>query len=199
MAYAIVHHMLLIRPDYLATLVKKNVNVADFSLAEKMTDLPEEHDLAGQWVDATHTRKFDDLCGGGGVMGRPTTICERNLIGVEDPYFGRMSVLIHEFGHTIQNLAMDTTTVAAVSAIYADAQAQGRFRQADGVSSSYMISNPSEFFAEASGNWFNAADPANPVNSPAQAGRKSLKNYDFKLYQILRGIYADDDWIYPRS
>jgi hypothetical protein len=196
--YEMILKMLSKRPDYLANLIQKGVRVSVFAVNEKMTDLPEDRDLAGVWIDAAHTRKYDDTCGGGAVPGRPTTVCESNLIGVQDPYYGRMSVFIHEFGHTIQNLGLDTATANAVLSAYADAQKSNLFTQADGVSTSYMMSNDMEFFAEGTGNWFNAADPTNPANSPEEQGRKFIASYDPEYYQILQGIYPDDSWVYPR-
>ena len=105
----------------------RKVRISIFAVSEKMTDLPEDRDLTGVWIDPAHTRKYYDTCGGGAVRGRPTSICEKNLIGVEDPYFGRMSVLIHEFGHTIQNIGMDQTTFNEVLTAYSNAQDQKLF------------------------------------------------------------------------
>ena len=107
-AYEIINEMLSMRPDIRTKLIEQNIFVAVFAVNEKMTNIPENQDLAGKWADPTKTRTFDDLCGSGGVNGRPTTICERNLIGINDPYYGRYSVLIHEFGHTIQNQGLDS-------------------------------------------------------------------------------------------
>lgn len=198
-AHEIVLHMLSLRPDYHLRLKEKDVKVVVFAVNEKMTDLPEDRDLEGVWVDSAHTRKYDDLCGGGGVPGRPTTTCERNLIGFDDPYFGRMSVLIHEFGHTIQNLGLDQQAFNDVLNAYVEAQANHLFTRADGVSTSYMMSNSMEFFAEGTTTWFNAADPKNPANSPEELGRDFLKQYDPQYFQILRKMYPDDAWVYPRE
>ena len=199
-AYEIVTHMLSMRPDYLQNLITKGVKVSVFAINESMTDLPEDRDLTGVWIDPpADTRTYSDTCGGGAVVGRPTSVCEKNLIGVEDPYYGRMSVLIHEFGHTIQNLGVDTTTFNKILTAYSNAQSSKLFTKADGVSTSYMMSNYMEFFAEGTGNWFNAADPTNPANSPEEKGRDFIENYDVELYQMLKTIYPDDQWAYPRE
>jgi hypothetical protein len=198
-AHEIVRKMLSSKPEIETNLIRKRAFVAVFSISEKLTDLPENRDLAGKPTGADPSLTFDDLCGGGGVNGRPTAICERNLIGVNDPFFGRMSVLIHEFGHTIQNLGLNDATLATIEIAYANALALHLFPKANGIGVSWMMSNVSEFFAEASGTWFNAADPTNPVNSPEEIGRSHLKRYAPKLYQILSMIYPDDNWVYPRK
>jgi len=199
-AYETVVHMLSMHPDYLQSLASKGVKISIFAVNETMTDLPEDRDLAGVWIDPpADTRTYSDTCGGGAVVGRPTAACESNLIGVQDPYYGRMSVFIHEFGHTIQNLGIDAATFNKILTAYSNAQSAKLFTKADGVSTSYMMSNYMEFFAEGTGNWFNAADPTNPANSPEEQGRSFIKNYDVELYQILAGIYPDDQWDYPRQ
>lgn len=187
-AYAIVSEMLSIRHDIRKNLLRKRTRVAIFALNEKMTDLPEDRDLKGVYTDSSRTRSFDDTCGGGGERERPTAVCERNLLGIDDPYYGRMSVLIHEFGHTIQDSGLDRETRGAIQIAYAGALAANLFPRKDG-KTSYMMSNVHEFFAEGSGIWFNAADPKNPANSPNEKGREFLKTYAPELYQILAGIY----------
>ncbi len=193
----IVSHLLGQRTDVTGTLVANHVSVGVFARSEVLTDLPNEHDLAGVYVDAARTRKFDELCGVGGTSGRPTAICERNLIGLDDPYMGLMSVLIHEFGHTIQNQGLDAATAQQVDTCYTDAQTAGLFPGNAGAVS-YMMSNQYEFFAEGTGNWFNAADPSNPANSPEETGRSKLSAYDAELYFVLASIYPADDWAYPQ-
>ncbi len=222
-AARVVEKMLSFRPDIRARLIGAGASVAVLAFTEKLTDLPEEHDLAGSWTDAGHTRKFDGLCGGGGVPGRPTVVCEQNLLGQQDPYRNRMSVLIHEFGHTIQNEGIDPTLAAQIQRVYAQAQARQLFpglvvsagpapasASLLGAGSaavsypvsypvSYMMNNPQEFFAEATCTWFNAADPTNPANSPDEKGREYLSEYDPELYQLLSWIYPADSWEYRQA
>ena len=198
-AYEIAHEMLSKRPDIESRLIAQKAFIAIFSVTEKLTDLPEDHDLAGKPTGGDPSLTFDDLCGGGGVPGRPTAICEKNLIGVNDPYYGRMSVLVHEFGHAMQNLGIDAATAAKVQVAYQNATAANLFPATRGSGVSWMMSNQNEFFAEGTGTWFNAADPKNPANSPEETGRANLKTYDPELYQILANIYPDDNWVYPRK
>lgn len=195
-AFEIINKMLSSRPDIKANLVKQNLVIAVFGASEKMTDLPEDRDLAGKWIDLGHTRKFDDTCGGGGVTGRPTSVCEKNLIGFNDPYFGKMSVLIHEFGHTIQNQGLDFDTLNSISMEYVHAQSLNLFRRKDG-GPSYMMSNIMEFFAEGTATWFGSADPSNPANSSEETNREHLAAYEPGLFKILSGIYPQDLWVYP--
>jgi hypothetical protein len=166
-------------------------------MKEKLTDIPEDRDLAGEWLDQKQSRTFDELCGSGGVTGRPTTICERNLIGINDPYRGRASILIHEFAHTIQNQGLDPTNSTLINNEFTRAQSANIFRTANG-NVSYMMTNSHEFFAEATATWFRATDPSNPAISPEQIDRAHLAYYAPKLYSLLSAIYPNDSWEYPR-
>ena len=197
-AYEIVSKMLSLRPDIEQQMIRNGAYVAIFSIHEKLTDIPENRDLAGRPVPGEPQITWDSVCGSGAMRDRPMTICERNLIGIADPYGGRMSIMIHEFGHTVQDLGLDAGMKRRIKTAYNNAVASGLFPPSPGRGVPWIMNNDQEFFACGTANWFNATDPSNPYGSPAQNGKVYLKSYAPELYQILSEIYPDDHWRYPR-
>jgi hypothetical protein len=187
-------------------LIHNKVRVAIFSNVngEKLTDLPEERRYAG---DSDFP---DSRCGGGAVHDVPvTTVCEGNLLSawweslgpryfVFDDYRGRESVLVHEFGHTIQNLGLNNAIRKRIENAYKDAQKQKLFPNAKGTPS-YMMTNSSEFFAECTLIWFNAVDSTNPVNAPLIWERPQLQKALPEMYEVLATIYPTDNWHWPKQ
>jgi hypothetical protein len=193
-AHEIVSHMLSKRPDLARALARNNIKVIIIGLSEKWTDLPELSFRKGKPSQDEHDRR----CGGGATLRtRTTVICEGNLTGVNDPFRGSQPILIHEFGHTIQSMALDDKTRAAISAAYARARAKNMFRNADG-SPSHMMKSDNEYFATGSAMWFTGAFPVNRPKFPPIATRDELKAYDPDLHAILAEIYPDDDWRPPK-
>jgi hypothetical protein len=193
-------------PDIRKNLIHNKVRVAIFSNVngEKLTDLPEEVRYAGD-SDFPPSR-----CGGGAVKDVPvTTVCDGNLLGAWwaslgprearfDSYQRRESVLVHEFGHTIQNLGLDSRTKKLIEAAYKNALKQNLFPNAKGTPS-YMMTNSSEFFAECTLIWFNAVDSTNPVNAPSIWERGQLQKMLPEMYEILSTIYPGGDWHWPNK
>jgi len=192
----IVEHMLSDIPDVAARLSAQKTRVSIIAIDEAFTTLPEMRRWKGK---SSMGRLYDTRCGGGGVKGNPVTVvCERNLINVRDPFRGRYSVLIHEFGHTIQNLGLDDDIKERIEEAYQHAREKGLFMKKDGVRPSYMMNNVMEFFAETGTVWFNGYNPRNPASSPFVKSRDDLKVYDPEIYAILASLYSEDHWAYPR-
>jgi hypothetical protein len=191
-------------PAILKNLIHNKVRVVIFSNVngEKLTDLPEESRYAGN-SDFPASR-----CGGGAVKDVPiTTVCDGNLLGewwaslgpreaLFDGYQRRESVLVHEFGHTIQNLGLDAHTKRLVEAAYRNARKLKLFPNSKGTPS-YMMKNSSEFFAECTLIWFNAVDSTNPANAPSIWERSQLEKILPEMYGILATIYPSDEWRWP--
>jgi hypothetical protein len=188
----------------LKNLIHNKVRIAIFSnvSGEKLTDLPEEIRYAGD-SDFPQSR-----CGGGAVKDVPvTTVCDGNLLGAWwaslsprearfDSYQRRESVLVHEFGHTIQNLGLDSSTKKLIEDAYKNARKQKLFPNPKGTPS-YMMTNSSEFFAECTLIWFNAVDSTNPANAPSIWEREQLQKVLPEMYGILSTIYPTDNWHWP--
>ena len=100
----IVTHMLSKRQDVRTKLMENGVRVAVMSVKEVATDLPEHRDLyeAFPGIDwNTRTR------GVSATFARPATSCgEENLLGMPSDRYRGESILVHEFGHTILNMAL---------------------------------------------------------------------------------------------
>jgi hypothetical protein len=187
-------------------LIHNKVRVAIFSnvSGEKLTDLPEEMQYAGD-PDFPLSR-----CGGGAVREIPvTSVCDGNLLGAwwaslgtrearYDSYQRRESVLVHEFGHTVHNLGLDARTKGLIETAYKNARRQKLFPNSKGTPS-YMMTNSSEFFAECTLIWFDAVDSTNPVNAPSIWEREQLKKVLPEMYEILSTIYPSDEWHWPNK
>jgi hypothetical protein len=184
-----VSRMLAKRPDLARIMAQQHAIVAISAANELMTDIPERRQYRGKIGKSG--RSFDESCGGGAVRSNPvTTICERNLLNAN----AHFATLVHEFGHSIQNLALDSEMLAAIHAAYEQAQQKGLFRKADGQTPAYLMSNDQEFFADTTTMWFDGYDPANPHNTPFVSTRAQLRTYDPEIYRILAEIYPEDHW-----
>jgi alpha-glucosidase len=192
LAYLIVTHMLSKRPDIQQTLAARGAHVAIYSENNTILSVPE-------FASRAATVK-NDRCGVTGLPGNPTTaVCETNLIGIHDPFNHRASQLIHEMGHLIMNFGVDRATRDAILRAYTHARDQRLFPPNQANPPSYAMSTPGEFFAMATMAWFSAANWSAPFNSVHEKDRAAQAAHDPELDALLRGLYPDDDWRYPRG
>lgn len=104
------------------------------------------------------------------------------------------SILVHEFGHTIQNYGLSQTQKAELEIIY-DSSVRQKGKWAD----SYAGSNPNEYFATLSAVWFNVMDDTyggkwDGVRGPVNT-REELKRYDRAAYSFLATVYPADRYL----
>jgi len=191
LAYLIISHMLYKRGDIRETLVARGAHIAVYSEGNTLLSVPEFASLPA-------AKK--DTCGVTGFVKNPTSaVCETNLIGINDPFHGRASELIHEFGHLIHNVGMDKTTHDAVTVAYMHARDQHLFTPNQGSPPSYAMSNEMEFFAMATMAWFSAANWNAPFNSVHEKDRTAQATHDPEIDAILKDIYPEGDWQYPKK
>jgi hypothetical protein len=93
--------MLAGREDLRQAIIRNKIRVAIMAPTELTTDIPEHSDLTPKDYWDRRAR------GLGATKIRPATSCgEENLLCYPgDPYFGE-SILIHEFAHTIHEIAL---------------------------------------------------------------------------------------------
>jgi hypothetical protein len=193
--YLIITHMLSMRPDIQQTLAAKRAHVGIYS-GHNVLSTP----------DFAHARMPQDRpqppCGmatGPGAKNVANVICEANVIGFDEHYNRHASELIHEFGHVIMNHGVDRATFEAINLAYRHAFEHHLFPRNRGQKVSYAMTNSAEFFAEATTAWFSAADWSSDVNSDAEKNRHTQARHDPEIDAILRQIYPDDDWKFPRQ
>lgn len=190
-AYDIVKHMTdSLTENQIATFLANKGKVAIMSPDEKSTDIPEHADLYRIWPGTN----WNNYRGLGGTMARPVTSCaEENLLCLSGDKYKGENILVHEFAHGLQNLALyptDNQLEFIIGKIYRAAKDKGLWQK------TYAGSNQIEYFAEAVQCWFNTnrqASPANGVHNEINT-REELKNYDFAIYELLANYFPDTNW-----
>lgn len=131
-----------------------------------------------------------------GFGGTPlASIKDANVLRLkEEDYYTNYpdeSILVHEFGHTVQNYGLTNEQYQEWENIYnASVTKGGKWPD------SYAGSNSSEYFATLSAIWFNAMDDTwngqwDGVRGPINT-REELKVYDNAAYTFLSKIYVSD-------
>lgn len=192
-ARGIVLNMLARRPDLLAALRKARVRVAVIAQTELTTDLPEYATLAPRDDWNARTR------GLGATPARPVCSAgEENLLGLPGDRYRGESILVHEFGHTLFDLAVRTLDREAghrLRQTYRAAMAAGLWQ------GTYAATSASEYWAEGVQCWFNAnpraVDPPNGVHGPV-ATREDLMAHDPALAAFIAGVLGEVDWRWER-
>ncbi len=153
-----------------------------------------------------HRHRFSpdmyDVEGYGGTVwnGGVSSIAERNILRTRgeqsDPAlntaYANENILIHEFGHCVKLVGMDTqadqTLTEAFRAAYSSALDQGLW------SNTYAIQNEDEFFATMCAVWFNvmseAPDWSDGTRCPVNT-REELAAYDPVTYAFFESILPD--------
>ncbi|WP_166997169.1 LPXTG cell wall anchor domain-containing protein [Paramicrobacterium fandaimingii] len=129
-----------------------------------------------------------------------SSISERNVLrtrGNTDPFlntsYTNENILIHEFGHAVKLVGIETMTDTTLAdefyAAYENAYLMGLWPN------TYAIGNSDEFFATLSAIWFDVMaekpDWTDGVRSPINT-RAELKEYDPTSYAFFEKIYPSD-------
>jgi hypothetical protein len=198
-------HMLSLRPDLRAEMVKKKMRIGIMAQSESTTDIPEHRDnkkpsitdprLTLQEIDyydkpggissMTDKEYWDRRARGLG--GNPTTCAEENLLGYPSTrYFGE-NIFVHEFSHAIMGIGIrtaDKALYAEIQAAYKEAMTKGLWKN------HYGSTNANEYWAEGSQTWFwsnyEFRDGETRVQTP-----DDLQAYDPRLYELLSRVYPD--------
>ncbi len=186
-AGVIVIEMLSARPDIMSALKRAHVRVAVMASTEKTLDIPEHSDLQ---IVFPKTNWNTRARGVGSTEARPVCSCaEENLLQLRsDPYLGE-NILVHEFGHTILNMAVEkmqpdfrTRLVKA----YSNAIAAGKWKNTD------AASNVDEYWAEGVQDWFDVnltSVPANGIHNEIHL-RAQLQQYDPELAALIAEVFG---------
>lgn len=178
-AQRIVQFMVAKHPELVPRLSKHKVRVVVMAESEQTTDVPEHRHLKPKEYWDKRAR------GLGATRDRPATSCgEENLLQYPtDPYRGE-NILIHEFAHTLHEMAIveiDKQFDEKLKAAYANATKQGLWQN------TYAATNHKEYWAEGVQSWFNANREVsrndgihNGINT-----HRELREYDPELAGLI--------------
>ncbi len=190
-AVEIVDHMLGKIPEVAKVLIDLGSDIAVYGITEDAYDVPEHR--MGYVLATRHVEGF------GGEADQPTSsISASNVIRLRSGRYATMypneMILVHEFGHAIHLVGMnsleDQTWANRVRDAYANAHEKGLWPK------SYASSNYEEYFATLGTIWFNVMQEGvdgkwdgirGPVNT-----REELKEYDPVGYQLMADVYTAD-------
>ncbi|UCD74260.1 MAG: hypothetical protein JSV91_10765 [Phycisphaerales bacterium] len=185
----LIGRMLGDRDDLRRVLIERRIRVVIMAYNEYTTDIPEHSDLdpAEFW-----DRRARGL---GATLVRPAISgAEENLLGYPGDHYAAECILIHEFAHTMHEIALaavDPTFDERLAAAYEAAIAAGLWQ------GTYAATNRSEYWAEGVQGWFDTNrqndDQHNHVDT-----RVELRTYDPALAELLAEIYGDGEWRYVR-
>lgn len=192
-AYKIVAQMLssLKITGVVAQLNKYKVRIAVMSKDEVTTDIPEHSDLNVAFPETnwnTRGRGF------GATIPRPATSCaEENLLCYFNDRYRGESILVHEFSHTIHEMAIRYIIQPGfdneLKSIYARAKEKGLWKD------TYAITDFKEYWAEGVQDYFNTnlqAIPADGIHNEINT-REELKLYDTDLFTLISKYFVADN------
>ncbi len=191
-AAQVVQGMLASRADLLAVLRAAGVRVAVIGRDELTTDLPEYADLRPREHWNARTRGLGAT--------RQRLVCsaaEENLLGLPGDRYRGESILVHEFAHTVFDLAatrLDAALAERLRALYRRAMDAGLWQ------GTYAAANASEYWAEGVQSWFDAnryRSAANGVHGPV-ATRAALQAHDPALAGFVASVFGETPWRWDR-
>ena len=185
--------MLSERSDVAEKMIENGAELAVYGQGESAYSIPEHR--------ATYDPDMYYVEGYGGMVGNPVaSIYDANVLRLlrqDSPNhytsYENESVLVHEFGHSVHLLGVDSIPELKeeFDAVYASAQAKNLWPN------SYAISNREEYFATCTAIWFNAMSESNDgswdgVRGPVNT-REELQAYDVDMYNFLAKIYPETE------
>lgn len=185
----IISHMLNGRKDIIQALADNRVRVAVMAWNEFTTDIPEHRHL-------TPRQYWDRRARGLGATRRaPAISCaEENLLCFPGDPYSTENILIHEFAHTIHQMALsvlDPTFDKRLRAAYEHAKASNLWPN------TYAITNRDEYWAEAVQCWFDN-NRENDRSHCHVNTRAELIEYDPNLAKLCQEIFGQGPWRYRK-
>ncbi|MGE5595817.1 MAG: hypothetical protein ACM3S1_07260 [Hyphomicrobiales bacterium] len=156
-------------------LAAEDAYVAIADDTQQVLDLPEFRCLGTR----PDSGVFDNVCGVADHADYPVaTVNELDLEGDERGPCGGLNILYHELGHLVQNFALGPADYYDVRLMYQSALDAGKYDR------QYASTNPHEYFAEGTQNYFLYGDP------DGERDRAWLQQYDPDLFELLDRVYS---------
>ena len=188
-ACMLIDSMLLHAPPMLCRRLRAaRARVAIIGCTQSTSELPDQR-AAGEGSHCVSAADADRTRGLGGTAFAPvTSVGEENLLDIDgDPRYRHESILIHEFGHAVMNLGLDSAERRAVRAAYRSAINDGLYSP-----DSYIGSSADEYWAEGTQAWFGGTCRAD-VNEGWNS-REALRAHDAALGALLASAYGEGEW-----
>lgn len=187
--------MLSAQPAFLKQMLKSKIQIAVLGKNELVMNIPAYHSgILGNNQDFWNQRAR----GFGATKAIPLSSApEENLLCYEKDTYTGESIFIHEFAHSIHELAIienNPSLALKIESAYALAMEEGLWKN------TYAATNFKEYLAEGAQSWFGANIKSdkpegdgihNQINT-----REALKEYDLRLASILKEIFGDTEWRY---
>lgn len=183
----LIRKMLQHRQDILQALVQNDVRFVVIAHNEMRTRIPEYRNLSPNY--------YWDLGGRGFGPRDPISIAscgEENLLNYPGDPFRSQNILIHEFGHAIHIMGLNTVAPSfdeQLTTAYNSARKKGLWR------GTYAITNRKEYWAEGLQSWFDTNSAIDTYQNHIET-REQLKAYDPGLATLLTEVFGDSDWRY---
>lgn len=193
-AAEIVRGMLGPRPDLAAEMSRRRFRLGIIGVSERAVDLPEYRDLPINYPNTD----WDAARAYGATPRRPLAAApEENLLcTLEDTYPGQ-SVLTHELGHSVLDMAVLTRNPGFENRIKAAYKAAASL---DVYQNSYAMTNADEYWAEGVQDYFDASRAGygaggggDGYDSPIYS-RETLRQNDPTLYALVAEVFPESDW-----
>lgn len=190
----IVQGMLSARPDLARAMAARGFRLGVIGTDQRAVELPEYRDLPFTYPETD----WDAARAYGATPRRPLAAApEENLLcSAADTYPGQ-SVLVHELGHSVLDMAVvpvDPSFEARIRSAYQAATTMAVYRD------TYAMTNIDEYWAEGVQDFFNASRAAygragggDGYDGPVH-DRASLRQADPVLYGLIVEVFTEVDW-----
>ncbi len=168
------------RDDILKAMIKAGCRFMVMAPTEMTTDVPEQRTWDKEYWDKRAR----------GMGGKLSSCGEENLLTLKGDRYRQENILIHEFNHAIHQQGLrvvDPTFNTRLRAAYDRAKAAGLWK------GTYVMENPSEYWAEAAQAYFDCMRPQFGANT-----REKLKEYDPDLFALVDEVYKQSKFRYVR-
>jgi predicted metalloprotease with PDZ domain len=171
------------REDILEAMIKSGCRFMVMAPTEMTTDVPEQRHMKNDPKTNWDQRAR-------GLGGRLTSCGEENLLNLRGDRYRHENILIHEFNHAIHQQGLriaDPTFNGRLRKAYDNAMAKGLWK------STYVATNPAEYWAEGAQAYFDCMRPQFGANT-----REKLREYDPDLFALVDEVYKQSKFRYVR-
>jgi len=193
-AAAVVRGMLAARPDLAASMARRGFRLGVIGVDQRAVDLPEYRDLPTSYprTDWDAARAY------GATPRRPLAAApEENLLCSDRDTYPGQSVLVHELGHSVLDMAVlpaDPGFEQRIEAAFLAARTLDVYRN------TYAMTNVDEYWAEGVQDFFDASRPAYGADGGGDgydgpiSSRETLRRYDPALYGLIAAVFTEAAW-----
>jgi len=175
------------RPDVLAQMVLNRARVGIIAEEEETSNLPEYANIEDKEFFNRRGRGY-----GGGELEPFASASEEAILNKYKN--AGYDLLQHEFAHLIHSSGLRY----AIPGFQRDLKDAFKKAKKEGLwANTYAATDENEYFAESTSIWFNYAVQSVPEGDGVYNHihtREELKEYDLRMYNILKEVYNETDW-----